>query len=625
MKYRPEIDGLRALAVIPVVLFHAGFEYFEGGFIGVDVFFVISGYLITRILIKELESNSFSFLKFYERRARRILPALFLIIIICLPFAWSWMTPSQLLDFSKSVMAVSLFSSNILFWRQSGYFEAASDEKPLLHTWSLAVEEQYYFLFPVFLYLMFRFHKDKILITISFVALVSLTTSELVSHKSINANFYLPITRAWELLAGSITAYISYYISQSKSNNLLSSIGLVAILAAIFFYDESIPFPSFYAFLPVFGTVLVILYAHKHSFVCKLLSLKPFVGIGLISYSIYLWHQPVFAFSRIKLLREPDSFTFILLSCASIALAFCTWRWIEVPFRNRKWISNNSIFMFATFTTIVGVAVALALPALNKYRFSPEQLEVLTHGERNKRIMKKEAYDRFNCFFDQTQKASHLLHVGCIKEIDEQRLILYGDSKAAHLLEGLESTVDAVEVMQFTGASCRAIDYPGNSERCKNFYQLFTTQVLPTLSKQDIVIVSSSWWSTYDKIGPAEFSKSLVTLLTLLEETGASVYILTNFPEFLQNPYETLALSPVVSEDINLPTQDITSSDQIIQKATELLTIQTFVVSEYFCNSQEHCLFRKGDDYLYFDHGHLSYKGSKYVAEKLTVKIDKHD
>ena len=174
MKYRPEIDGVRALAVIPVILFHAGFELFSGGFVGVDVFFVISGYLITTILIEDIENKRFSLVNFYERRARRILPALFFVMLVCLPFAWMWMLPNQIKDFSQSLVAVSLFASNIQFWRESGYFEAAAELKPLLHTWSLAVEEQYYLLFPIFLVLAWRFGKNKVFWMIVVMSAISL-------------------------------------------------------------------------------------------------------------------------------------------------------------------------------------------------------------------------------------------------------------------------------------------------------------------------------------------------------------------------------------------------------------------------------------------------------------------
>ena len=220
VKYRAEIDGLRALAVLPVILFHADFELFSGGFVGVDVFFVISGYLITTIIISEMTEGKFSIINFYERRARRILPALFFVMFACIPFAWMWMLPSQMKDFSQSLIAVSLFASNILFWRESGYFDAAAEEKPLLHTWSLAVEEQYYVLFPIFLILAWRFGKNRVFWMIVVIAAISLLLSELGWRKQPAANFYLAPTRAWELFAGSIAAFIVQEQGVQKNNSL---------------------------------------------------------------------------------------------------------------------------------------------------------------------------------------------------------------------------------------------------------------------------------------------------------------------------------------------------------------------------------------------------------------------
>ena len=273
MKYRPEIDGLRALAVIPVILFHAGFEIFSGGFVGVDVFFVISGYLITTILIEDIENKRFSIVNFYERRARRILPALFSVMLVCIPFAWMWMLPSQMKDFSQSLVAVSLFASNILFWRESGYFDAAAEEKPLLHTWSLAVEEQYYVVFPIFLILAWRFGKNRVFWMIVVMAAISLLLSEWGWRNKATANFYLAPTRAWELFAGSIAAFVIQKQGVRK-NNPLALVGLAAILFSIFFYDEATPFPSVYALVPVLGVVLIVLYAEKETIVAKLLSVK---------------------------------------------------------------------------------------------------------------------------------------------------------------------------------------------------------------------------------------------------------------------------------------------------------------------------------------------------------------
>jgi peptidoglycan/LPS O-acetylase OafA/YrhL len=274
MQYRREIDGLRALAVLPVLLFHAGFQSFGGGYVGVDIFFVISGYLITSIIINELHSGTFSILKFYERRARRILPALFLVMLTCLPFAWWWMSPTGLHDFSKSVVAVSLFLSNILFWKETGYFATANELKPLLHTWSLAVEEQYYVLFPLFLMLAWRFGKRWIMGVLLLAALASLVLSEWALTRYASAPFYLLPTRGWELLIGALAAfhlflkrdtdekptYLEFAVFQATS-----LLGLLLIIYAVFAYDKFTLFPGVNALLPTIGTVLIVLIANTQT------------------------------------------------------------------------------------------------------------------------------------------------------------------------------------------------------------------------------------------------------------------------------------------------------------------------------------------------------------------------
>ena len=217
MKYRAEIDGLRALAVLPVILFHAGFELFGGGFIGVDVFFVISGYLITTIIISEMGEGKFSIVNFYERRARRILPALFFVMAVCIPFAWMWLSPFDLRNFGQSLVAVSTFSSNILFWLESGYFDTASELKPLLHTWSLAVEEQYYIIFPLFLIATWQFGHIWILALLSLIFLVSLGIAQWSAVNAPSAAFYLLPARGWELLIGVFAAFYLKHRAHLKS------------------------------------------------------------------------------------------------------------------------------------------------------------------------------------------------------------------------------------------------------------------------------------------------------------------------------------------------------------------------------------------------------------------------
>lgn len=370
MKYRAEIDGLRALAVIPVILFHAGFDWISGGFVGVDIFFVISGYLITTILIEDIEKNRFSFSNFYERRARRILPALLLVILFTIMFAWVIMNPIDLRSFGNALIGVATFSSNIVFWKTEGYFSESSELNPLIHTWSLAVEEQYYVLFPVFLILCWRLGKNYVFWIVVALACLSLALSEWGWRNNTTANFYLAPTRAWELLAGSAAAFIIQKRGL-KSNELLSSIGLLSIVFSLFFYDESIPFPSVYALLPVMGVVLLILFADKDTFSAKILSSKLFVGVGLISYSAYLWHQPLFAFTRIHLkVIDLPLYLSIIITLLTLALAYFSWKYVEGPFRNRSFLKTKTILLTSVVLLVsVGCMGVLTKKASDGYEY----------------------------------------------------------------------------------------------------------------------------------------------------------------------------------------------------------------------------------------------------------------
>tara|TARA_X000000950_G_C13873360_1_gene643830 strand:+ start:71 stop:2086 length:2016 start_codon:yes stop_codon:yes gene_type:complete len=400
MKYRAEIDGLRALAVLPVILFHAGFERFSGGYVGVDVFFVISGYLITTIIISEMIEGKFSIVNFYERRARRILPALFFVMAACLPFAWLWLTPNDLKDFGQSLVAVATFSSNILFWMESGYFDTAAELKPLLHTWSLAVEEQYYILFPIFLLLIWTLGLKWVVTLLFIIFLISLGLAQLTVDTNIvnylfeinylfenfmqNAvdnpatSFYLLPTRIWELLIGAlISIYFLHraHIKNIQINQVLSIFGLLMIGYSIFFFDERTPFPSVYALVPTIGTGLIILCAVPKTFVYKLLSQKLIVGCGLISYSAYLWHQPLLSFARHRLFEISDLLT-LALCLTTFVIAWFSWHFVEKPFRNKKKFSRNKIFVgsiiFASLFILIGFSLHTTNGFEKRANFSKE-------------------------------------------------------------------------------------------------------------------------------------------------------------------------------------------------------------------------------------------------------------
>ena len=367
MNYRPEIDGLRALAVIPVILFHAGFSSFSGGYVGVDIFFVISGYLITSIIINDLDRSKFSILNFYERRARRILPALFFVMLICIPFAWELMPPLHLKDFGQSLVAVSLFSSNLLFWTESGYFVDFAEFKPLLHTWSLAVEEQFYIFFPIFLLIFWKFHRLILISAIAILFIVSLYLAQIGSTNSnssiSSATFLFLHSRAWELMIGAGAAlYLKYFSKPCKRifNNVFSSIGIILIFYSIYVFDASTPFPGIYALIPTLGTLLIILFANQTTAVYSLLTMRPIIGVGLISYSAYLWHQPILAFARYQTdFHNLNNAAIIFLCILAIFFGYLSWNYVEKPFRDKKKFTRNQIFSMSLIGMIFSSPLVL--------------------------------------------------------------------------------------------------------------------------------------------------------------------------------------------------------------------------------------------------------------------------
>lgn len=364
MEYRREVDGLRALAVLPVILFHAGFETFAGGFVGVDVFFIISGYLITTIILNDLKHDRFSIVHFYERRARRILPALFVVMATCLPFAWHWLLPIDMKDFSQSLASVALFSSNFLFWARGGYFDTAAELKPLLHTWSLAVEEQFYILFPLMLAGITRFRRSWTIWLLTIIVLASLARAQWGSaHDPIAAFFLLP-TRSWELATG---ALVACYLAQDRVQAWpqlvgqgLSLLGLACIVFSVFSFGKTTPSPSLYTLIPTLGAAFIIMFATPSTVVGKVLGHQVLVGLGLISYSAYLWHQPLFAFARHRVLDEPSALTMALLSLAALVFGVASWHFIERPFRQKNNFTRAAIFTGAALgsLTFLGIGVA---------------------------------------------------------------------------------------------------------------------------------------------------------------------------------------------------------------------------------------------------------------------------
>ena len=296
--YRPEIDGLRALAVVPVVLFHAGVDAFSGGFVEVDIFFVISGYLICRIILSEAEEDRFSFIKFYDRRIRRIVPALLLVILVSIALSLLFALPNQVMDVGKSAIAALLSFSNFYFWAQGGYFAPAAEFRPLLHTWSLGVEEQFYIFFPVFVILFLKI-KLNVRLIILYSLLPMYAISLWLSFEKPSVAFFLLPARAWELGLGALLASGAIpAIGSRLLREVFSAAGFGMIILSVFVIDLGMVFPGWVALLPCIGSALIIHTANGGTLVQRLLSVRHIVFVGLISYSLYLWHWPIFVFMR---------------------------------------------------------------------------------------------------------------------------------------------------------------------------------------------------------------------------------------------------------------------------------------------------------------------------------------
>lgn len=632
MIYRPEIDGLRAIAVIPVILFHAGLTLFSGGYVGVDVFFVISGYLITSILIGELEQDNFSITRFYERRARRILPALFFVMLCCIPFAWKWMLPSELKDFSQSVVSVVFFASNILFWREEGYFAPAAEMKPLLHTWSLAVEEQYYVLFPIFLLLAWRFGRRSVFWSICAIAALSLAASEWSWRNAPSANFYLAPTRAWELLAGSICAFLLSG-REPRASNALSLAGLGLIVFAIFYFDDSTPFPSVYALAPVLGTALIILFGGSGSWAARLLSTRSFVGIGLISYSAYLWHQPLFAFARIRSVLEPSPELMMALAALSLVLAYFSWRYVETPFRKGKvsiFSTRGSVFAVSGAVAAAFIAGGLAGHLSEGAPGRKTPIGITFQDALKTRGLGPNLGLHSDCEGDFTLSAN-------CRTSPSPQAILWGDSYAMHLAGAIAASPTPLSFVQHTKSQCAPIvdiAVIGSLTPWRDCLS-FNDKVLAFIQENEsakYVVISSPFSIVDDKTiyfrdgrsadlqqHQVSFRKVIETA-ELIKSYGKQLVVVSPTPRTGQNIGNCLVKAYTYGMSPQICNFSERYSNTVFEKQYRFLEeLSSFVpvvwLDEFIC-SESVCRAVMDGELIYRDTGHISIEGARYLGRK---------
>lgn len=652
MKYRPEIDGLRALAVVPVILFHAGLDSFGGGFVGVDIFFVISGYLITSIIIKDLDKGNFSLVSFYERRARRLLPALFFVFLACLPFAYFWLLPNEFKLFSYSLISTSVFLSNIFFWLSSGYFAPQAELNPLLHTWSLAVEEQYYLFFPPLLMMTWCIGRQKILYILFLTFIISLITSHIGAYSSPNATFFLLHTRLWELMLGAIVALYLFDHPKAQlandSNGYLKFFfqiaglsGLALILFSIFKFNESTPFPSLYALIPTIGTALIIMYSLPGTLSQKILSFKPFVFLGLLSYSAYLWHQPIFAFAKHRSLYEVNHETMIILSAASIIIAFLSWRFIERPFRDSNFLTQFTVFRLSIFGLIFFLVIGV-IGTINNGLSQRMSDSVLLISNQNKNWR-----DTNPCTFEGPISLVNL--ESCYNP--DNTVYLIGDSHAQSLAKPLRSILEAngYNLISWTSSACMPIAGVSRlpeSKKCSLYIDQMKTQIA---SNPGIIVMSSRWrlnlkGNRFDnREGGVEIGPSGQVYVNNKHEDDVIAYILRALKVWAHD-YPMILVDQIPEAGWNVPTfkmkqimfqkgpfRPVTTSynlykrenSEIIKIFSELNEVATVIeTAPLVCDQiSGRCNNEVGGISLYRDNNHPSKVFSEIITEKIWEKI----
>jgi peptidoglycan/LPS O-acetylase OafA/YrhL len=530
MEYRKDINGLRAIAIIGIVLFHLNVNFFQGAIICIDIFFVLSGYLITTVILNK--EKNFNICLFWVNRARRLIPLLLFVIFITIPFAIYLMIPLHLKNYAQSLFTTPIFMSNILFWLESGYWDLPSQMKPLLHTWSIAIEGQFYFLFP----LIFLINsKKKILGIIFIIWLLSILMaifheSELVTIQTDKflslADHFMPFGRWWELMTGSLIGFILTSKNQFKFryNNFFSILGLGLILFSIIFFNNNHILPGTLSIIPVAGTALVILYSVKQNFVYKFLNLKLLNHFGEISYSIYIWHFPILVFTKYIVdqnLTNTNKLSIILLT---YLLSLITHKYIEIPFYKKKILSNK---IFIVFTLIAITTLCVFGMYLNSNHKNFSQLAKKTEKIKNKFSQYK--------FGDSSKNLTINIENNFSNNINKKKILIIGDSHARDLTRALISFKENNKLYEFSFMATDVIE---------KYYSLADGNNLKLIvDNSDYVLISRQFTSEKNQI------KRIKKIGNVVKSLNKTFVIIGSAPEFYSSEGDLLLTFLIESEN----------------------------------------------------------------------------
>ncbi len=613
--YRPDIDGIRAIAVTAVLLFHCGFATFSGGYIGVDIFFVISGYLITGHLAAEIAvSGRVSIGKFYERRIRRIVPALVVVLVIT-ELAGAWLLlPSYLVRASKALAAAALSVSNVYLWQASNYFEPSSNFQPFLHTWSLSVEEQFYLFIPIVMGLTGKLVRGRWLLLFGPLVLGSFALSVYATTRGPTANFYLLPTRAWELGIGSLLATVPLPpIKRQLTSDLVSALALLLMVVPVFLYDDATAFPGLNALYPCLGSALLIYVggATTTGFVTRLLSSRPFVAVGLISYSLYLVHWPLIALMRFQTVAPLTNLQVVIVLSLSFVLATLCWRFVERPFR------HATPFMTRARVLLGGGAALAGVAALGAVGIDTNGMPSRFPGFVEQTIPGHSEWKPGRCFLEGDPDYRKWSLEDCTRvATGPHKVMLWGDSFAAQYVPGMLAHADALRstIIQYTAAGCPPVLSYRSYARVK--CSEFNAHALDIIREQNIdTVMVAGRWTDMRQRGLGEIG----TTLSVLDAMGVRVLLIGQSPEFTANVQVISFLKGSKMPDA-VNRWKVFFPTTMNQQLQALAGQNVFVDPMHSLCDAELCTYEDHGAYLFEDYGHMSVEGSSRAVEELLVQ-----
>lgn len=643
INYRPEIDGLRAIAVLAVIVYHAptitikGFSLFKGGYLGVDIFFVISGYLITSIIIKEIKQyGSFSFKNFYERRIRRIIPVLFFVVLVSFYFSYLFLLPTNLIDFSNSSLSTLFFSSNFYFYFLNlDYSQFTGLKKPLLHTWSLSIEEQFYIFYPVALLFFLKKFKKNFISILWVIFSISFFISVFQTEKNQILSFYSIHSRIWEFCLGALASIYFYEknLNFSGSSKIFASFfGLTLIFFSLIFIDHKFKHPSYFTLLPTIGTFLIILFSSTNNLVTKILSSKALVSIGLISYSLYMWHYPIFAYADLVQFVEgydigKNLFTILFFIFLIFAVSIISYFFLEKPFRNKTLkFKYVSLILISILIMCVGLNY-YTLKKEGKINFENTEFESLI---KNTMINEECKFysDKKDNFFKEKKQLTRFEN--CKKKYKKFVLII-GDSHAGNLYNAVAKSSDYDFILGLIKHACR----PSKKEKCQfDAAENFINSEMANI-KQVIVTHKGSFFLTNTGNPNNENFTFARKLPIVKDEVNATLRFLIQINKLIP----VIFVGPHIEPNIFLSKKNITTIlNGELDQFKDNLNFDLISVDEYlekimkeneirYISKIKQLNFNLKQDYVvnnkltFKDIGHWSDFGEIYFGEKLIKNI----